>query len=284
MKYKFGLIAKDIQNSVTPVVYGAFSEDTGIESSYDIHNVPEDELVKTLEYFRNNMQGFNITMPYKQVALQYMDELDESAVKCGSTNTVLVRDGKLIAYNTDGWGLIRALSYQGITVEGKKIVMLGAGGVAYSIAYNLVVNKAAKVDVVNLFPEQAEALCKSFGETFIPHPLNYDVLKACCTDADLFINASVMGQIGYDEFASFDFLDVMAPGAAVFDVNYSNPNSKLVPAAHEKGMPAFKGRRMTACQGIRAFQIWTGKEPSRAGVEKLIETCEKMDSNQGGKT
>lgn len=277
MKYKFGLIAKDIQNSVTPIVYGAFSEDTGIDSSYTIYNVPEEKFVETIEFFRANMQGFNVTMPYKQVALKYMDELDESAVKCGSTNTVLVRDGKLIGYNTDGWGLIRALSDQGIQVSGKKIVMLGAGGVAYSIAYNLAVNNAARVDVVNIFPEQTEALCKNFGPTFCPHPLNYDVLKECCTGADIFINASVMGQIGYDEFTSFEFLDVMAPGAAVFDVNYSNPDSKLVPAAREREIPAFKGRRMTACQGIRAFQIWTGKEPSLESVEQLIARCEQLD-------
>ena len=91
-----------------------------------------------------------------------------------------------------------------------------------------------------------------------------------------------MGQIGYDEFVSFEFLDVMAPGASVFDVNYSNPDSKLVPVAREKGMPAFKGRRMTACQGIRAFQIWTGKEPSRESVERLINECEQLDLQKGG--
>ena len=206
-----------------------------------------------------------------------LDELDESAVKCGSTNTVLVRDGRLIAYNTDGWGLIRALEDQGICVAGKRVVMLGAGGVASSIAYNLSINRASSVDVVNLFPEQAEALCQKFGEGFTPYPLSYPVLAERCKGADLFINASVMGQLGYDEFQTFDFLDNMAPGAAVFDVNYSNPNSKLVPTALAKGMHAFKGRRMTACQGIRAISIWTGREPSRQATEALIADFEAMD-------
>lgn len=277
MKYQFGLIAKDIQNSVTPLVYKAFAEDMGQEVDFEICNVPEDRLQQTLEYARAHFQGFNVTMPYKQAALRYMDEADESAVQCGSTNTVLVRDGRLIAYNTDGWGLIRALRDQGIAVQGKKVVMLGAGGVACSIAYNLKVNQVGQVDVVNLFPEQAAALCGRFGKGFTPYPLDYDVLKARCAGADLFINASVMGQLGYDEFASFEFLDGMAPGAAVFDVNYSNPDSKLAPTALAKGIPAFKGRRMTACQGIRAMQIWTGGEPSREAVEALIQRFEQMD-------
>ena len=277
MNYKFGLIAKDIKNSVTPLVYQAFAGDLGLEEHFEILNIPEDRLRETLEYARANFNGFNITMPYKQAALPYMDELDESAVKCGSTNTVLVREGKLIAYNTDGWGLIRALADQGIPVKRKRIVMLGAGGVACSIAYNLSVNQAAQVDVVNLFPEQAEALCRKFGAGFTPYPLDYEVLEERCKGADLFINASVMGQIGYDEFQNLSFLDGLAPGAAVFDVNYSNPNSKLVPAALSKGMPAFKGRRMTACQGIRAMAIWTGREPSRDAVEALIARFERMD-------
>lgn len=277
MIYQFGLIAKDIKNSVTPIVYDRFSRDLGIEEHFEILNIPADKLQETLEYARRHFNGFNITMPYKQAALAYMDELDESAVKCGSTNTVLVRDGKLIAYNTDGWGLIRALEDQSISVAGKRVVMLGAGGVASSIAYNLSINRASSVDVVNLFPEQAEALCQKFGEGFTPYPLSYPVLAERCKGADLFINASVMGQLGYDEFQTFDFLDNMAPGAAVFDVNYSNPNSKLVPTALAKGMPAFKGRRMTACQGIRAISIWTGREPSRQATEALIADFEAMD-------
>ena len=145
------------------------------------------------------------------------------------------------------------------------------------IQYTPVTKADVMTAVVNLFPEQAEALCQKFGEGFTPYPLSYPVLAERCKGADLFINASVMGQLGYDEFQTFDFLDNMAPGAAVFDVNYSNPNSKLVPTALAKGMPAFKGRRMTACQGIRAISIWTGREPSRQATEALIADFEAMD-------
>lgn len=275
MQYKFGLIAKDIHNSVTPSVYKHYGKDLGDEVEFEIRNVPEDQLVATLDYGRKNWHGFNVTMPYKQAALEYMDELDESAVKCGSTNTVLVRDGKLVAYNTDGWGMVHLLSLKGVPVGGKRVVMLGAGGVAYSIAYHLSVQGVAQVDVVNIFPEQAQALCEKFGERFTPHPFTYENLEACCDGAQLFVNASVMGQLGYDEFESFRFLDRLAPGAAVFDVNYSNPDSRLVPAAREKGMPAWRGKGMTACQGIRAFEIWTGKCPSEASALALIQEFEQ---------
>jgi shikimate dehydrogenase len=269
--YRLGLIAKDIHNSVSPMIYETLMASIGEESTYEIQNVPENMLEQTVEYARKNWNGFNVTMPYKQAILPYMDEIDESAEKCGSTNTVLVKNGKLIAYNTDGVGLIKAMQRVGFDFKDKRIVMVGAGGVAFSIAYNLSIHGVTRVDVVNLFEEQTANLCKKFGDRFIPHPLDYDVLAECCQNADLFINASVIGQIGYDEFARFDFLDQLKPEAPVFDVNYSNPNAKLLPSAKGKGHPAYIGSNMTVCQAVRVMQIWTGKEPSDKAISDLMK-------------
>ena len=273
--YHLGLIAKDIQNSVSPTVYKHLFASVGEEATYEIRNVPEDALAETVEYARNHWVGFNVTMPYKQAILPYMDRIDESARECGSTNTVLVKDGKLIAYNTDGWGCIRALQKEGFDWVGKKVVMLGAGGVAFSIAYNMSIHGVERVDVVNLFPEQTDRLCQKFGDRFHAHPLNYEVLNRVCRDADLFLNASVMGQIGYDEFASFAFLDELKSDAFVFDVNYSNPDSKLVPTAREKGHRAFIGSRMTAWQAARVMEIWSDRVPADAAMEELLEMLTK---------
>ena len=273
--YHLGLIAKDIQNSVSPTVYKHLFASVGEEATYEIRNVPEDALAETVEYARNHWVGFNVTMPYKQAILPYMDRIDESARECGSTNTVLVKDGKLIAYNTDGWGCIRALEKEGFDWAGKKVVMLGAGGVAFSIAYNMSIHGVERVEVVNLIPEQTERLCRKFGDRFRAHPLDYEVLNRVCRDADLFLNASVMGQIGYDGFASFAFLDELKSDAFVFDVNYSNPDSKLVPTAREKGHRAFIGSRMTAWQAARVMEIWADKVPADAAMEELLEMLTK---------
>ena len=269
--YKLGLIAKDIHNSVSPLIYETLMASVGEQSTYEIQNVPEDKLAEAVAYARKNWHGFNVTMPYKQAILPYMDVIDESAQKCGSTNTVLVKDGKLIAYNTDGFGLVKAMQRTGFDFIGKKVVMVGAGGVAFSIAYNLSVCGVAQVHVVNLFENQTANLCAKFGSRFIPHPLDYDELAECCTGADLFINASVIGQVGYDEFARFDFLDNLKPEAPVFDVNYSNPQATLLPTARQKGHPAYIGSNMTACQAVRVMQIWAGKEPTEAAITTLIE-------------
>ena len=89
-----------------------------------------------------------------------------------------------------------------------------------------------------------------------------------------------MGQVGYDEFEDLSFLDVLAKGAVVFDVNYSNPDSKLVPTAKSKGIPGWRGRCLTACQAIVACRLWLGKEPSMDAYNYLVDYYEKLDTKE----
>ena len=269
--FHFGLIAKDIKNSVSPMIYKYLGASVQEEVTYEIKNIFEEQLYETVEYARSNWTGFNVTMPYKQTILDYMDELDESAVNCGSANTVLVRDGRLIAYNTDGWGMVRSLIRDGFDFSGKKAVLVGAGGVAFSIAYHLGIHGIRSVDVINLIPEQAQNLCNKFGERFKAHDLSYENLIKYSNHADLFINASVMGQVGYDDYTDFTFLEKLNKGAVVFDVNYSNPDAQLLRHAEQMNYKTYIGSYMTACQAIRVMQIWTGLTPQDSAVTELIE-------------
>ena len=159
-QYRCGLIARDIHNSITPSVYEVYARDIGMEIDFSLFNIEPEQLKGQVDFCRAHLDGFNVTMPYKQKLLEFVDEADDSALKCGSTNTVLVREGRLIAYNTDGWGLMKALELFGVAIEGKRVVMLGAGGVALSIAYQLGLHGVKQVSVVNLFLDQAQSLCE----------------------------------------------------------------------------------------------------------------------------
>lgn len=269
-RYKLGLIARDIHNSVTPRVYQGYAKDLGVEVDYKILNIEPEKLAETVRFTRENWNGFTVTMPYKQKMLRFVDVIDETAQGCGSTNTVLVKDGKLIAYNTDGWGLIKAFSLEGISVKDKKVVMVGAGGVALSIGYNLKVNGAREVDVLNVDIEQARRLRERFGESFSYTFLSDGALKHACKNADIFINASILGQVGYDDYKTFGFLKQMKPNAVVFDVNYSNPDAGLLPAAKAAGLRTYIGSSMSICQGIKAMEFWTGRAPSDQAAVGII--------------
>lgn len=280
MQYKLGLLAKDIHNSVLPHTYNYFGKCLGYDICFEIFNVPQYKLDVTIEKLKHLFNGFTVTMPYKVKILEYCDEFDISVEKCGSANTILVKNEKLIAYNTDGWGLVKSLSLKGHSLQGKKIVMVGAGGVALSIAYYLSINSVAKVDVFNIFEEETNRLVSKMGPLFTGHKLTSEALNTYAKEADYFINASVLGQIGYDDFTDLSFIKLLNPNAIVFDVNYSNPDAKLPKAAAENGLCTYIGKSMSICQGIKAMGVWTGREPSDEDVKKLISIIESDDSGK----
>lgn len=271
---KFGLIAKDIHRSVLPRTFAAYTNELGIEASFKIFNVPETELSKTVAFCREELDGFIVTMPYKRSILQYVDTVDVSADKCGSSNCCLVQDKHLTAYNTDGWGFIKDMQLKGYTLSGKRVVMVGAGGVAMSLAYHLLVNGVERVDVFNVFEDELERLCEKFGDKFVPHIFSYDGIADAVSDADLFLNASVLGQVGYSEYQDLSFLRQMKADAVVYDVNYSKQDALLPKTARDLGITTFVGRAMSACQGIRAMEIWTGQTPSDACARELVQSLE----------
>lgn len=271
---KFGLIAKDIHNSVLPRTFEVFSKDVGISSSFQIFNVPEERLAETVAFCRTGLDGFIVTMPYKRAILGYVDQMDVSAEQCGSSNCCLVEHGKLTAYNTDGWGFIKNMQLKGFNVSGKHVVMVGAGGVAMSLAYHLLVNNVACVDVFNVYEDELLRLCRKFGEEFKPHLMDADALRQTCRSADLFLNASVLGQVGYPEYEDTSFLNYLPKHAVVYDVNYSNPEARLPAAARKLELKTYVGCAMSACQGIRAMEIWTGKTPSDVCAAELVQELE----------
>ena len=274
MNYKLALLAKDIHNSVLPKTYQFFGDCLGIEVDFEIYNILPEEVERKVAEMKRSLDGFTVTMPYKVKILDYCDELDISAEKCGSANTVLVKDGRLIGYNTDGWGMIKCLQLKGFDFKGKKVTLVGAGGVARSIAYHLLVSGVKEVDVLNLFENETEALVRKMGPLFSGHLLNQENLVRYTKGRDVFINASILGQVGYDDYEDLDFLDGLQPDALVFDVNYSNPDAKLPRTAKEKGFRSYVGKAMSSCQGIWAMEIWTGKKPSDDDARKLVADVE----------
>lgn len=274
MTYRLALLAKDIHNSVLPKTYDFFGKCLGFDVDFEIFNVEPEELETTVKKMKRTLDGFTVTMPYKVKIIEYCDELDVSAEKCGSANTILVKDGRLIGYNTDGWGMIKCLQLKGHSFQKKKVTLVGAGGVARSIAYQLSINGVTGVDVLNVFENETEALVSKMGPLFTGHMLNTENLYAYAKDKDVFINASILGQVGYEDYADLDFLDELKRDALVFDVNYSNPDAKLPAAARAKGIRSYVGKAMSSCQGIRAMEIWTGQAPSDQDAMELVAEVE----------
>lgn len=273
-KYKLALLAKNMKHSVLPKAYGYIGAGIGYDIDFEICNVDEENLSDMVRELKKTRDGFTVTMPYKTKIIDYCDELDESAEKCGSANTILVKEDRLIGYNTDGWGLVNCLKLKGIGFKGKKIAMTGAGGVALSIAYNLLINDVESVTVVNKFPDETDRLVKRMGSKFTAYPLDPENLVKASEHADVYINASLLGQLGCDDYDDFSFLDVLKEDAVVYDVNYANPDAKLPKEARARGLRTYIGNTMSAFQGIRAMEIWTGQRLDDEKAVKMVELVE----------
>ncbi len=269
---RLGLIAQDLRASVTPLVYRAMAADVDVPISYKIRNVEPSDFPAAITRARTEFDGMVVTMPYKRTVLAYADRLDESARACGSANVLRIKNKKITAYSTDGWGVVKYLSFSQLSFEGSRVVLFGAGGVAHSIAYQLVAHGASEVDVLDQKPQEAEALCTRFGKRFTPYPLRGAQLRDCCDGADYFLNATSLGQLGCGDFEDLSFLAALPEHAVVVDLNYANPGARLVPAALARGLRAFDGKGVAACHALRAIEIWAGKTPSDEAARELIRS------------
>lgn len=269
--FRLALAAENIKNSVSPFVYQYYADSLGFTINFEIFNISENELQDFIKYARDNLDGFSTTMPYKQIVLKYADKIDVSAKNSIASNVIQIRDKSLTAYNTDGWGFIKALSLKGIDVEGKKLLIIGAGGAASSIAYNLDINNAGHITVLNRSLLKAEKLCSSLKAAHTSDVLNSETLSKYCSSSDIIVNASSIGQVGFDDFLDISFMGYVKKDAVIFDVNYSNEDAKLLKEAKRRGITAINGKFMVVCQGIQAIEIWTGKRPEDRAAVELIE-------------
>ena len=165
---KLCVIGDPIAHSLSPRIQNAMIAALGLPYEYGRQLVRPGETAAWLDRARaEGWAGFNATMPHKTALVPLMDELDEDARRCGAVNTVCLRDGKALGFNTDGAGFLRALSELGVDPQGLNAVILGAGGAAGSVA--LALGRAgAGVTVCNRTVDKAAALCARDSEHLTP--------------------------------------------------------------------------------------------------------------------
>lgn len=135
---KYGLLGHKLGHSKSKVIHEYFFDANNIDASYDLIEIEEYEILETLNLLKSNVyKGFNVTIPYKETVIQYLDELTDSANEIGAVNTVYIKDDKLIGDNTDYLGFIDQLNIYDIKVSNQDIYVLGSGGASKAICYAL---------------------------------------------------------------------------------------------------------------------------------------------------
>jgi len=277
------IIGDPVEHSLSPVMHNAAFKELGLNLVYMAFTVTTKELKTAIMGARSlGLTGLNVTMPHKNAVMNYIDEVDATAKGIGAVNTILSNHGKLIGYNTDGNGAMIALQENGVDPEGKKIVLLGAGGAAKAIAYHA----AQDVDelvILNRSPEKAikldEALPQSFRKKVKTGRLSFTVLKEELKEADILINATSVGMHPNVDISPVPS-SLLRCDLCVMDIIYNPLETRLVIDAKSLGAKVVSGLEMLIYQGAVAFEIWTNcSAPIEVMRNAALNELEKQGVN-----
>jgi len=277
----YGVIGDPIEHSLSPEMHNAAFQELNLDFVYVAFRVKKNELGKAILGARSlDVHGLNVTMPHKNAVMKYLDEIDPTAGSIGAVNTILNDKGRLIGYNTDGAGALRALKENGVGLEGKKLLLLGAGGAGKAIAFYV----AQEVDELKIFNRNtpkaeklAQLLRKEFGKKIDGNSLSAEIVKDELEDADILINATSVG-MHPDVNRSLVDPSWLRPDLCVMDIVYNPIETKLVKDARLMGAKVVSGIEMLVFQGAASFEIWTDHQ---APVKVMKEAVLKKLSGLG---
>lgn len=256
----YGIIGDPVEHSLSPVIQNAAFESLKLNCIYVTFPVKQAELESAINGMRSlKIHGFNVTMPYKTSILPLIDEVEKTAAKIGAVNTIKNFNGRLIGYNTDGVGTLKALEKNGISLSGKKIVVLGAGGAGRAISY-AVASKVEELVILNRTELKAQRLAEELQveskATITYGQLNNEALRWTLKDANVIINATSVGMHPYENETPINkkFLNA---AVTVFDLVYSPLKTRLLKEAEAKNAKTLNGLHLLVHQGAEAFKIWT---------------------------
>ena len=274
MQYTFGLIGYPLGHSLSPWIHGEFLEEAGLKGTYEKYEIePEADFGKEIEKLKQSgIDGFNITVPYKETIIPYLDELDDQARKMGAVNTVHIQNGRMKGYNTDGTGYVRSLetAYPELAEDkNKRILLLGAGGAARGIYYALAAAGFKQVDLANRTASSAENIKALAGRT-ATEVLTLEEAEANTAEYDVIIQTTSVGMAPKQD-VSIIRMDRLKSGAIASDIVYKPLQTAFLSEARQHGARIHYGHTMLLYQAQYAFEIWTGKPVSAAELDEKLK-------------
>ena len=249
---KYLVIGNPIEHSLSPILHNFWIKKHGINATYEKQLIKKNDIEKTLnEMKENKIQGINVTVPFKNVVIPFLDQLSDIAKKTQSVNTISKRQNKLVGDNTDVHGFSEAIKLTDFSLKNKKTLILGAGGVVPSIILALKNMGVLEITLSNRTKEKANDLKKNFPFLKV---INWgETIKS-----DLIINATSIG-IKQNEEIKLDYSKI--DGQLFYDVIYNPTETKFLEKAKKIGKKIENGKSMFIYQALKAFEIWHGIRP-----------------------
>jgi shikimate dehydrogenase len=256
-----GVIGDPIEHTLSPIMHNAAFNHLKLDYAFLAFKVKPAEVENAVNGMRAlNILGLNVTMPHKKEVINYLDKIDQTAKFLNAVNTIHNKNGKLLGFNTDGIGALKALKENGVNPHGKRVLLLGSGGAARAIAYALV-QEADELVVLNRTVEQAKELAslleRTFNKKVVGDSLSPKVIQDNLWDSDILVNATSVG-MKPNANQSPVAPEWLKPDLAVMDIVYNPIETKLDKDAKAAGAKVISGVEMLIYQGAASFEIWTG--------------------------
>jgi shikimate dehydrogenase len=237
---KYGLIGKSLGHSFSPGFFNSFFEQHGIEAQYKLIELDSIERVKP--NLDGAYHGLNVTIPYKEEIIPYLDEMDAEARAIGAVNTIVFKDGKSIGFNTDAFGFQQSIK-PFLTFEHERALILGTGGSSKAVAHVLK-NLGIQVNFLSR---------KEQGPNIYPYSqVNEAMLGAC----KLIVNCTPVGMFPHTDACPLPLIDGIGPSHLVVDLIYNPEETMLLKEAKSRGAATLNGLPMLKAQALKSWELW----------------------------
>ena len=254
---KYGLIGEHLTHSFSKQIHKSLGD-----YEYELKEIPRDKLSEFME--KRDFIAINVTIPYKEQVIPYLYYIDDNAKEIGAVNTIVNRDGLLFGYNTDFYGMKMLISHAGVDLAGKKVAILGTGGTSKTA--NAVAKSLSAKEVITVSRTSRDGV------------ITYEDLYENHSDTDVFINTTPLGMYP-DIFKKAVDIKKFPNLSGVIDAVYNPLRTPLVEDAKELGIPAEGGLYMLVGQGVRASEIFMGKEYEKGTLDKIYEVLRSEKEN-----
>lgn len=238
----YGLIGKTLAHSFSASFFKDYFEKNNIDARYSNFELKDIEEISSI--FEQNLSGLNVTFPYKESVIPYLDRLDESAAQIGAVNVIAFENGEKVGYNTDAYGFAQSIK-PFLTFEHERALIFGTGGASKAVAH---VFKQIGLDVFYISRNGHEAT-----GVFTYEDINSHMLQACkvlvnCTPIGTFPNISDCIELPFEH---------LTPAHLVIDLVYNPSETELMKRAKKQGAAVMNGLSMLQHQALKSYEIWS---------------------------
>ena len=267
---RFAVLGQSLPHTWSPYIHNSLFDAAGLDAVYLPVTVPPERLGSVTDVFRSCFSGFNVTIPYKEKILPFLDDVDEAARVCGAVNTVEIRNGRMIGHITDGLGMLRAIEEKGVETHQADVLILGGGGAARVAGYAFL-SRGGRVTFAVRDAQKGNALAHALAQTQQDglRRLSVRPLADCAEAHDILINCTPVGMYPHVDACPVP-ADVIARCGAVFDAVYNPRETRLLALARQNGLPAIEGLGMLFYQAVEAQKFWFGDRVASKAEQSRI--------------